>query len=62
MQQLREKAGLLEAPCLRAGTKSQQVWLEDLSLHFLEFLWCSSKWTIRNEPHGNSLCFLSQID
>ncbi len=41
MQQLREKAGLLEAAQLRTVAKSQQVWLEDLSLHFLGFLWCS---------------------
>ncbi len=43
MQQLRENGGLLEAPGLRAAAKSQQVWLEDLSLHFLELLWCSSR-------------------
>ncbi len=42
MQQQREKAGLLETPWLRAAAKSQQVWLEDPSLYFLEFLWCSS--------------------
>ncbi len=28
---LREKAGKLEASLIRAATKSQQVWLEDLS-------------------------------
>ncbi len=43
MQQLREKAGLLEAPWLRAASKSQQVWLDDPSLYFLEFPWCSSE-------------------
>ncbi len=37
MQQLRGKAGLLEAPRLRAAAKSQQVWLEDPSLYLLEF-------------------------
>ncbi len=40
MQQLREKASSLEVPGLRAAAKSQQVWLEDPSLYFLEFLWC----------------------
>ncbi len=38
MQQLREKAGLLEAQWLHAAAKSQQAWLEDFSLHFLELL------------------------
>ncbi len=38
MQQLREKSGLREAPWLSAAAKSPQVWLEDISLHFLEFL------------------------
>ncbi len=43
MQQLREKAGLLEPPLLHAVAKSQHVWLEDLYLPFLEFLRCSSR-------------------
>ncbi len=43
MQKLREKAGLLEAPWLRTEAKSQQVRLEDLPLHFVEFHSCSSR-------------------
>ncbi len=43
MQQLREKAGLREAPWLRVAAKGQQAWLEDPSLYFLKFLWCSSR-------------------
>ncbi len=35
MQQLREKAGLLEAAWLCAAAKSRQVWLEGISLVFL---------------------------
>ncbi len=38
-----KKAGLLEAAWLYAAAKIQQVWLEDISLHFLEFLWCFSR-------------------
>ncbi len=34
MQQLREKAGLPEAPRLCAAAKSQQVRHEEISLHF----------------------------
>ncbi len=43
MQQLRKKSGLLEAPCLRAKFRSQQVCFEDPALYFLEFPWCSSR-------------------
>ncbi len=53
MQQLREKAGLLEAPWLRTEAKSQQVWLEDISLPFLEFHWCSSRQSRVVTPYGN---------
>ncbi len=56
VQKLREEAGLLQAPLLHAVAKSQHVWLEDLSLPFLEFLRCSSRLAFRNEPNGNSLC------
>ncbi len=62
MQQLQEKFGVREAPWLRAVAKSQHLWLEDPSLYFLEFPWCSSRYSFRNERNGNSLCKVSQID
>ncbi len=34
MQQLREKAVLLEATWLRAVAKTQQAWLDDFTLHY----------------------------
>ncbi len=55
-QKLREKTGLLEASRRRAEAKSQQVWLEDPSLHFLEFLEWSSQQTFRNVPNCDILC------
>ncbi len=63
LQQLREKAVLLEAPWLRAAAKSQQTWFDDLILYypgialvfFLDRLLAMS-------PSCNSLCEVSQID
>ncbi len=54
MQQLREQAGLIQALWLQAATKSQQVWLEDLYLHFLELGLWSSRDALKKEPNGNS--------
>ncbi len=42
MQQLLENVGKAEAPRFRAVAKSEQVWHVVLSLHSLEFVWCSS--------------------
>ncbi len=41
-QQLRQKEGLVEATWGRVAVKSEQTWPYRPSLHFLEFLWCSS--------------------
>ncbi len=37
-------------------------WPEFLSLHFLEFLWCSLRWAFGKGSNGNYWCLLSQID
>ncbi len=48
LQQLQQNAGLSGAPWYLASSKSEQVWPETPSLHFLEFLWCSSLWSFKN--------------
>ncbi len=52
----------VEASWLRTVVKSKQVWPEALSLHFLEFLRCSSPSVLRTEPNGYSWCLLPQMD
>ncbi len=38
----------------------EQIWPEVPSLHFIEFLWCSSRQVFRKEPNGNSYHKLAQ--
>ncbi len=62
MQQLCEQMGLVEAPWLHAVAESYQEWPEALSLHFLQFLWCSSRYALKKEPNDYSWCLLSQME
>ncbi len=55
MQQLGEKAFLIEAPKTPCNGQESAGMLEVFSLHFLELRRSSSRSTFRNEPNGNSL-------